>query len=330
MNQSKQTMTNRKTLNGVLTLTHFNDKKLDSHDSALNNFSVIEDLHITNESCLKSESSSDVMSIFIVTKGSGKINLNSEEVDIQENSLVQLVTSNINEMSVEGQSLLISGVSFTRDFIEEMEIMTEFLPNLFSFFSSGSSLVWNLKPEDIDTIKHQIRLLAEYARSFSSHPYGKEILVHTFYVFLFEMEALRMKYSGSINFSFSRQEIHVHKFINLVQRQFRKVRAIKDYAAQLNVSAKHLTEIVKQFTGKNASEMITEQVIKEAKLLLKNPQLSIGEIAYKLYFSDQSFFGKYFKRQTGISPKTYRESVSINQPTNKSLFYEAERFSYGG
>ncbi len=323
-------MNNKRSLNEVLTLTRFNDKKLKVCDPALNNFAVIEDLYITQEAYLKSETCPEAMSIFIVTNGSGKINLNLEEVDIQENSLVQLITGNINEVFIESQSLLISGVSFTRDFIEEMGIMTEFLPNIFSFFSSGSFLAWNLKPEDTNTIKHQIRLLAGYVNNFTTHPYGKEILVHTFYVFLFEIEALRMKYSDSTYFPFSRQEIHVHKFMKLVQQQFRKVRAIKDYASQLNVSAKHLTEIVKQFTGKNASEMITEQVIKEAKILLKDPQLSIGEIAYKLYFSDQSFFGKYFKRQTGISPKTYRESVFINQPTDRNLLYEAKRFSYGG
>jgi len=323
-------MNNKRSLNEVMTLTRFNDKKLKVCEPTLNNLSVIEDLYITQEAYLKSETCPDAMSIFIVTNGSGRINLNLEEVDIQENSLVQLVKSNINEVFVESQSLLISGVSFTRDFIEEMGIMTEFLPNIFSFFSSGSFLAWNLKPEDTNTIKHQIRLLTEYANNFATHPYGKEILVHTFYVFLFEIEALRMKYSSSTYFPFSRQEIHVHKFMNLVQQQFRKVRAIKDYASQLNVSAKHLTEIVKQFTGKNASEMITEHVIKEAKLLLKNPQLSIGEIAYKLYFSDQSFFGKYFKRQTGISPKTYREAIFINKQADKSLFYNTEKFSYGG
>lgn len=319
-------MTNKNCLNEVLTL-RFNDEKFKSSNLALNNFSVIEDFYITKETCLKSESGPDAMSVFIVTKGSGKAKLDSEEVDIQENSMVQL-TSNINEVSVGGQPFLISGVSFTSDFMEEMEIMTESLPNIFSFFSSGSYLVWNLEPEDTGTIKHQIRLLAEYAKKFTSHPYGKEILVHAFHVFLFEIEALRMKHSGSTYFPFSRQEIHVNKFIHLVQQQFRKVRAIKDYAAQLNVSAKHLTEIVKQSTGKNASEMITEQVIKEAKFLLKNSQLSIGEIAYKLYFSDQSFFGKYFKRQTGISPKNYRESVFLKKHTDSNPAYDTVEFSY--
>jgi len=306
-------MTNRNSLIEVTTLTDSNYNKLESSYSVLNSFSVIENLHITKGTCLKSESRPDAMSIFIVTKGSGRVKLNQREVDIQENNLVHLVTSAIHGASVEGQPFLISGVSFTSDFIDETEIMTELIPDIFSFFSSGSFLVWELEPEDTIIIKRQIRLLAEHAKKFATHPFGKEILVHSFYVFLFEIGALRQKHADSDDFPFSRQEIHVHKFKDLVQKQFREVRAIKDYAEQLNVSAKYLTEMVKRTTGKNASEMISGLVIKEAKYLLKNPQLSIGEIAYKLHFSDQAFFGKYFKRQTGVSPKTYRESEFLNK-----------------
>jgi len=311
INLTMQTMTNKTDFSEVLTQTNLGSKESGPYDPAMNNFSVIEDLYITKEACLKNELWSDTMSVFIVTEGSGKLNLDSKEMDIHENSMVQLVTSNVDKMSVEGKPFLVSGISFTNNFIKEMGIMGGFLSNIFSFFSSGTFLVWDLKSEDTNMVKHQIRLLADYVRSFTIHPYGKEIFTHAFYVFLFEIEALYMKHR-SLSLPSSRQEIHVHKFINLVQQQFRKVRTIKEYAAQLNVSAKHLTEIVKHFTGKNASEMITEQVIREAKFLLKNPQLSIGEIAYKLYFSDQSFFGKYFKRQTGISPKAYRESVFSN------------------
>jgi AraC family transcriptional regulator, transcriptional activator of pobA len=65
---------------------------------------------------------------------------------------------------------------------------------------------------------------------------------------------------------------------------------------------------VKEITGKTAGEIINDFVLLEAKMLLDNPSLSIAEIADELQFSDQSFFGKYFKRLTGMSPKEYRQS----------------------
>src|SRR5690606_8897740 len=143
-------------------------------------------------------------------------------------------------------------------------------------------------------------------RGIINHPFGKEILIHGFYIFLFEIGALQRKHIDLDYLAFARQEIHIQKFKALVQRQFRETRTVKAYASQLNISAKYLTVIVKDFTGKNATEIINEQVIREAKLLLQNPQLSIGEIAYKLHFSDQALVVNYFNRRTGVSLKSYR------------------------
>lgn len=89
--------------------------------------------------------------------------------------------------------------------------------------------------------------------------------------------------------------------------QFRSQRNVTAYADQLTLTSKYLTETVKEITRKTAGEIIDDFVILEAKLLLDNPALSISEIADELHFSDQSFFGKYFKRHTGFSPKEYRQ-----------------------
>jgi|GEM_PF-332397 len=271
------------------------------------NILVIEDLHLSKGKCLQDDSWSEAMSVFVVNSGVGRIHFNSGEIHIRENSMVQLPTNRLNAVSWEGQSFSISGVSFTGEFIEEMQIMTELLPNTLTV-STGTFQAWELNASERNRVQRQISLLADYTKKMDG-PYGKQVLAHAFATFLFDMESLRLQQSGQATLPSSRQEVYVQKFIQLVQQHFRRDRAIKDYADQLNVSAKYLTQLVKQHTGKNASDLITEQVMKEAKSLLRDPQLSIGEIADRLYFSDQSFFGKYFKRQTGISPKSYRASV---------------------
>lgn len=289
-------------------LTRRNPQTALCGEQSTRNFLVIEDLRLTKGECLKDESWSAAMSVFIVNSGVGKISVNSEEVHIRENSIVQLPTDKLNAVSWEGSSFSISGVSFTDDFIEEMQIMTEVLPSTLTFSSKGSFYSWELSPTERDRVRRQIGLLADYTQKLDG-PYDKQILAHAFVAFVFDVEALRLREAGQVYLPASRKEIYVQKFINMVHQQFRKDRTIKDYAGQLNVSAKYLTTLVKEYTGRNASELISEQVIKEAKFLLRDPQLSIGEIADRLYFSDQSFFGKYFKRQTGISPKSYRGSV---------------------
>lgn len=78
------------------------------------------------------------------------------------------------------------------------------------------------------------------------------------------------------------------------------------YADQLHITPKYLSSVIKEVSGRSAVEWIDRYVILEAKALLRYSGLSIQEIAYELNFSTQSFFGKYFKHHTGMSPSEYK------------------------
>lgn len=96
------------------------------------------------------------------------------------------------------------------------------------------------------------------------------------------------------------------KFISLAQQNFKKERFLNFYAEALDVTPKHLSRVVKGATGFTAVEWIERLVILEAKVLLKSSSLNIQQIADELNFPSQSFFGKYFKKHTGHSPKEFR------------------------
>lgn len=98
------------------------------------------------------------------------------------------------------------------------------------------------------------------------------------------------------------------KFISLVQQNFKKERFLEFYADKLDVSSKHLSRTVKENTGFSAVEWIDRFVILEAKVLLKASNLTIQQISDELNFGSQSFFGKYFKKHTGFSPKEFRNT----------------------
>ena len=78
------------------------------------------------------------------------------------------------------------------------------------------------------------------------------------------------------------------------------------YADRLCITAKHLSQVVKNITGKTALAIIDEYVITEAKALLLSTTMSIQQISDKLNFPSQSVFGKYFKRCTSMTPKECR------------------------
>lgn len=100
------------------------------------------------------------------------------------------------------------------------------------------------------------------------------------------------------------------RFIRLVQEHFRNERFLDFYADRLEISPKHLSRTIKTQTGASPVEWINRFVILEAKVMLRSSNLNIQQIAEELHFPSQSFFGKYFKKATGISPKDYRNGLS--------------------
>lgn len=135
------------------------------------------------------------------------------------------------------------------------------------------------------------------------------MLAIAFDTLLFEISALGKKYSKLSNVQMTRKEAIVMEFTRLVQKEFRLEREVNYYASKLNISSRYLTEMVKEFLGISSKEAIDYYVIQEAILLMHNHELSIAQIANELNFSNQSFFGKFFKRYTSLSPKEYRKNI---------------------
>ncbi|MDR1503873.1 MAG: helix-turn-helix domain-containing protein [Prevotella sp.] len=104
----------------------------------------------------------------------------------------------------------------------------------------------------------------------------------------------------------SREEMIVERFLQEVRNDFRKERRVGFYAGKLQLSANYLSHVVKKVTGKTADRWIDDYTVLEAKALLKSTDMTIQQIADELNFPSQSFFGKFFKRMTGVAPKYYR------------------------
>lgn len=90
---------------------------------------------------------------------------------------------------------------------------------------------------------------------------------------------------------------------------FRERHEVSEYAAMLNISAGHLSEVVKEQSGRPAIKHIHERLVLEARRLLVHTDTSLKEIAFDLGFSDASYFTRFFKRETGATPADYRTNV---------------------
>ena len=97
--------------------------------------------------------------------------------------------------------------------------------------------------------------------------------------------------------------------MNNLTQNFREHREVSWYAEQMCITPKYLTTTVKLVSGKGANEWIWTYVIEEAKLQLRTTHKPIQQISAELHFTSQSFFGKYFKQYTDMSPQAYRKSL---------------------
>ena len=98
------------------------------------------------------------------------------------------------------------------------------------------------------------------------------------------------------------------EFVQLASDNFKQERSVEWYSNKMCLTPKHLSEVVKQVSGRTAGQWITSLVIIEIKSMLKLSTLSIKEIAQEMNFPNQSFMGKYFKNIEGVSPSDYRKT----------------------
>ncbi|WP_316931597.1 helix-turn-helix transcriptional regulator [Flavimarina sp. Hel_I_48] len=103
-------------------------------------------------------------------------------------------------------------------------------------------------------------------------------------------------------------------FIELLERQFPiespgqrlSMRSATEYAERLAIHVNHLNKVLKENLGNTTTEIITRRILQEAKILLKQTNWSVSEIAYSLGFEEVAHFSNFFKKQTSFSPVTFR------------------------
>lgn len=152
-------------------------------------------------------------------------------------------------------------------------------------------------------------ILASEVLQSSQNDHKREILAGLLSALVYKVIDL-IRHKQDINSeaylkSTQRSEQLFDNFMLLLNTHHIKEHSVKFYASQMNLTANYLSGVIKEFSGKTAAQWIDEYVVLEAKTLLKFSGMSIQEIAYHLNFATQSSFGKYFKQQTGMSPKQF-------------------------
>ncbi len=151
------------------------------------------------------------------------------------------------------------------------------------------------------------RLLAvECAISNPQHTYYREVILNALDGFYLDLsDAIDRQNPHVAEFS-TRYGNVVRRFVELLASHCLTEHNVGFYASRLNISEHYLTLILKRVTGRTASDLIYGMLYGHARTLLSTSRLSVQEIAARLNFSDQSAFGKFFRRRSGLTPHDYR------------------------
>lgn len=159
---------------------------------------------------------------------------------------------------------------------------------------------------EMDNMQRLHNLLSAKNRSCENLPYNQLAVNALCQAIFYEALGIYSRLMDNRTLRPTRSEEILSRFIRLVEHDFRRERTVSHYAGELGLSPKHLSAVVKSISGLTAGQWIDRKVTLEAKLLLRNSSMTVQEISAALNFANQSFFGKYFRHNTGMSPREFR------------------------
>ena len=177
------------------------------------------------------------------------------------------------------------------------------LLNDFDFLKISGNPKITLTSKDVISVTN---ILERLRKEYSETEIADLNIVQSYLITLFyEMNKNAVKTSKGISAS----EMITTKFKELIHENIKTQHQVNYYSSQLSVTPNHLNKCVKTVTGKSAVKWIDENILLEAKYLLFQTTLSVGEIATQVGFDDQSYFSRFFKKAEGISPIRYRKMI---------------------
>lgn len=249
----------------------------------------------------------DALLIVLCREGTGSIGIDLREYEIRKDTLIVIQPKNYIFLSSHSSDFSCSAVACSNHVVEDvLPKLTDILPLLMHHRTEPVSY---LSEEDAGGIYLFYELLRKKLRGPKT-PFLKQKVLCLLQAALYELMDINMKNADDKEPQRTRKEEIMAKFILAVSENFRQERQVAEYARKLFITPKHLSSVVKEISGLTAGDWIENYVVMEAKVLLKTTDMTIQEIAVYLNFANQSFFGKYFKHHTGISPTSYRKQFS--------------------
>jgi len=240
--------------------------------------------------------------LVLFTKGKGTHSIDFTTFDIKPFQLYAMIPGQVHSWHFEGpmEGFIINfSENFFKSFLQHPHYIDRF-----PFFSGISEEGVCQLPGDLHK---QATQLLESILTYSGHDWKNH--VDMVRVLLLQLFMLIDNSLAAHNVKTIPQQklILLRGFRRLIDTHYRSIRLPKEYADLLYVTPNHLNALCQDLLGKTAGELIRVRVLLEAKRLLTNARMTVTEIAYDLNFQDNSYFNRFFKKDTGMTPEEFRK-----------------------
>ncbi len=265
-------------------------------------------LLIDNSHTMRAELSSDnepfridMTMAIIYEQGSADLKINMRDYHIEAPAVLLVLNDQIYQSAGHSEDLRSKVILMSRSFSDSL------FANSGEILPLKSSIMKNpvMKIENEENVFGQFFQLLQNIAASPRQEFKIESARHLTLSMFYGYSHMKHEVN-EVKSANSRQEEIFTKFTELLERHHKKEREIAFYADKMCMTSKHLSQVIKDYTGKTALGIIEEYVISEAKSMLLSTTMSIQQISDELKFPSQSVFGKYFKRVAGISPSEYR------------------------
>ena len=238
-------------------------------------------------------------------KGQAQYSIDTREQTVQPGDLLFISEGHIVDNYTASPdfdcSCILVSTQFYHSFVQNVKNVSSLL-----LFSMNNPVV-RLTPREIQTYSNYFQTIRDKIAD-TQHHYRIELVKALLLAMFYDMSGVIYRVEQSSSKGQSRADVMFAKFIRLLEENFRKERRVGWYANKMGITAKYLSEIVKNVSKRTPNEWIDSYVILEIRVMLKNSTRTIGQITEDLNFPNQSFLGKFFKEHVGVSPTEYRKS----------------------
>jgi AraC family transcriptional activator of pobA len=241
--------------------------------------------------------------LVLFTKGGGFHTVDFRRFPVRKGALYFMVPGQVHSWAFEGKT---DGyvVNFNEGFFQSLLADNAYLER-FRFFSGDiNDQIFQLKPAAFSSASALLeRAVAELQERAPMYLDSVRLILLEFFILITRETATKAHEPSALQ----GQALTLQNFRRLLNLHFRELRLPRDYAALLYVTPNYLNALCQDLLQKPAGELIRERVLLEAKRLLVNQHQDVAGIAYALGFKDNSYFSRFFRKYTGLTPEAFRK-----------------------